>query len=120
MLRTGWVVVRRMTRGVAVAELDGEGGLGDQHGDGLVLVDAAEGDLLPTTMITPVLLARRTPGHTAQTRQVNLVHRARKPMCTTRPQSPGRYQLLAGNAPAAVHGYPEASPAPDVAAEGLG
>ena len=33
--------------GVAVIELDGEGGLGDQHGDGLVLVDAAEGDLLP-------------------------------------------------------------------------
>jgi hypothetical protein len=33
--------------GIAVVELDGEGGLGDQHGDGLVLVDGVQGDLLP-------------------------------------------------------------------------
>jgi hypothetical protein len=33
--------------GIAVVELDGDGGLGDQHGDGLVLVDGAQGDLLP-------------------------------------------------------------------------
>jgi hypothetical protein len=33
--------------GVAVGELDGEGGVGNQYGAGLVLVDAAEGDLLP-------------------------------------------------------------------------
>jgi hypothetical protein len=32
---------------VAVAELDGERGVGDQHGDGLVHVDPAEGNLLP-------------------------------------------------------------------------
>jgi hypothetical protein len=31
----------------AVVELDSQGGLGDQHGGGLVLVDAGEGDLLP-------------------------------------------------------------------------
>jgi hypothetical protein len=31
--------------GVTVGELDGEGGV-DQHGDGLVLVGAAQGDLL--------------------------------------------------------------------------
>jgi hypothetical protein len=29
---------------VAVAELDGQGGLGDQHGDGVPGVDAAEGE----------------------------------------------------------------------------
>jgi hypothetical protein len=32
---------------VAVVEFDGEGGLGDQHGEGLVLAGAAEGYLLP-------------------------------------------------------------------------
>src|SRR5580704_8979875 len=32
---------------IALGELDGEGGAGDQHRDGLVFVDAAEGDLLP-------------------------------------------------------------------------
>jgi len=31
---------------ISVSALDSESGLGDQHGDGLVLVDAAEGDLL--------------------------------------------------------------------------
>ncbi len=41
MLRTGWVVVR-----VAVVELDGQGGGGDQHGDGLPGVAAAEGGVL--------------------------------------------------------------------------
>ncbi len=34
--------------GVPVAELNGEGGLGNQHGDGLMSVDPAEGDLLVT------------------------------------------------------------------------
>jgi hypothetical protein len=33
--------------GIAVAELDGEGGVGDQHGDGLPGVDTAEGGFLP-------------------------------------------------------------------------
>jgi hypothetical protein len=47
MLRTGWVVVRRMTRTAPSPSSTGEGGVGDQHGDGLVFVDAAEGDLLP-------------------------------------------------------------------------
>jgi len=37
--------------GIAVAELDGEGGVGDQHGDGLPGADAAEGGFL-ATMIT--------------------------------------------------------------------
>ena len=46
MLRTGWVVVRRMTR-TCVAELNGEGGVGDQHGDGLPGAAAAESDVLP-------------------------------------------------------------------------
>jgi DNA-binding PadR family transcriptional regulator len=32
---------------VAAVELDSRGGLGDQRGDGLVVVDSAEGDLLP-------------------------------------------------------------------------
>jgi hypothetical protein len=32
-----------MTQGVAVVDLDGEGGFGDRHGDGLVFVDAASG-----------------------------------------------------------------------------
>jgi len=45
--------------GVSVAELDGEGGLGDQHGKVWCFVYAAEGDLLPTVMIIPVLLAPR-------------------------------------------------------------
>jgi hypothetical protein len=32
---------------VSVAKFDSQGGLGDEHGDCLVLVDAAEGDFLP-------------------------------------------------------------------------
>ena len=32
--------------GIAVVEFDGEGGLRDEHGDGLAIVDAAKGDLL--------------------------------------------------------------------------
>ena len=43
MLRTGWVVVRRMVRVSPSAELDGESGVGDQHSNGLVLVDPAQG-----------------------------------------------------------------------------
>jgi len=58
MLRTGWVVVRR-DRGVAVAEFDGQGGIGDHDGDGLPGVSAPEGGFLSATMITPVA----QPGH---------------------------------------------------------
>jgi len=44
MLRTGWVVVRRMTPGVAIAALDGEGVVSEtSKGDDLVIVDAAAG-----------------------------------------------------------------------------
>ena len=35
MLRTGWVVGAADDPGVAIGELDGESGVGDQHGDGL-------------------------------------------------------------------------------------
>jgi hypothetical protein len=47
MLRTGWVVLRRDDPGVAVGKLDGQEGVGDQHGDGLPGVGAAEGGCLP-------------------------------------------------------------------------
>ena len=45
--------------GVAVRELDGQSGVTDQHGDRLVLVDLAEGDLLPGDHDDPVLEGRR-------------------------------------------------------------
>ena len=47
MLRTGWVVVRRMTRMPPSPHSTVRVVLGDQHGDGPVLVGAAEGGLLP-------------------------------------------------------------------------
>ena len=47
MLRTGWVVVRRTTLASPSGELDRQGGVGDHHGDGLVLMHPTEGDLLP-------------------------------------------------------------------------
>jgi hypothetical protein len=44
---------------VVAAQVDGHGVLGDVDGDGLPGVDAAKALLCPTTVITPVLLARR-------------------------------------------------------------
>src|SRR5689334_14974623 len=47
MLRTGWLAGGAADDlGVGVGQFDGEGGFGDEHGDGLVFVGAAEGDFL--------------------------------------------------------------------------
>jgi len=54
--------------------------------------------------------ARRTLGHTAQTRRADIAHPARKPMRATRTPSPGRYQLPADGTSSLDETLPEDYP----------